>query len=364
MTKYDFFANIKIIHHVERRPFSNKNSLFLKEGIIMKNLAAALSMVLVLFLVLPAALYANDVKLAEDNIAAGKYPLAISLLEKEVDANPKNAKAHFLLGTCYGMSFQMKKALASFDSAVKLNYKAYGHKIADIFREAGNIGMKQERFEDAKAAYLISFKYEPSLKLVVADDLYKKGYVLLQNRINEEDYYFILAQALNPALRSKIFSHYKEIGDSANDDLCALWYGKAAVFMDVPNAAIGRRVLDLAKKFAKQPERDQQTDAYKIVARLFLGETTVEAELPDTRIYQPGTEKFFELEAGEQTDHWIMFQADRKNSCKIGSTNESNYVVVNKDGSILPKGAPLGKQTRMQFKLKAITKSTIRLRVS
>ena len=47
------------------------------------------------------ALFDSNVDKAKEFMQAGMYPQAIALLEKEINDNPTNAKAHFELGICY-----------------------------------------------------------------------------------------------------------------------------------------------------------------------------------------------------------------------------------------------------------------------
>ena len=47
------------------------------------------------------SLFKRDVSKAKKFIKAGMYPQAIAVIEKRINDEPDDAKAHFLLGRCY-----------------------------------------------------------------------------------------------------------------------------------------------------------------------------------------------------------------------------------------------------------------------
>jgi hypothetical protein len=72
----------------------------------------------------------------------------------------------------------------------------------------------------------------------------------------------------------------------------------------------GKRLLNEAKRLAKIPGKEKETKKYKKSSSKLLGKKTVMEELPEYKVYPPG-KYIFSLKAGEQTNHWIVFPADR-----------------------------------------------------
>jgi general secretion pathway protein G len=66
----------------------------------------------------------SNIKKAEENMAAGMYQQAIPLLKQEINENPENPKAHFLLGKCnlaVGGMLEIAEAKVCFDRAKRLD---------------------------------------------------------------------------------------------------------------------------------------------------------------------------------------------------------------------------------------------------
>ena len=63
----------------------------------------------------------KEVKKAKQFIDAGMYPQAIELLEVEIQDNPKNAEAHFLVGKCHLATDNDSRAQKAFERALLLD---------------------------------------------------------------------------------------------------------------------------------------------------------------------------------------------------------------------------------------------------
>lgn len=301
----------------------------------------------------------KEVNKAKDFIKAGMLPQAIALLEKEVNTNPASPEAHFELGNAYILTGNYQAGTQRFKSAVQLS-DGYAYKVGVIFKDAGYRALESRQTKEAENLFERYLEYQPKERIKLADDLFRKGEKLFKTGVlGEEDGYFILAANFNPIYRSKIFKLYKDLGDKTSDEQCALIYGKGALYKDTFEEAVGRRILNLAKKWATQPGRESQTDAYKVVARQYLGDATVETELPDVKVYQPG-EYWFDMEPGEQTAYWIMFPEGRDNRYEMLQKEGSNFVLINEDGSVDANNVSEIK-LRCKFRIKGISKSIIKM---
>jgi rhomboid protease GluP len=67
-----------------------------------------------------AALITQSLREANDAINDGDFARAISILELEASANPRNAQAHAMLGYSYEMTNQREKAIAAYERALAI----------------------------------------------------------------------------------------------------------------------------------------------------------------------------------------------------------------------------------------------------
>lgn len=94
---------------------------------------------------------------AEDFLAAGMCDQVVPLLQMEVQANPKNAEAHFLLGKAYLCLASEKDAKESFSKAILLD-GSYSKKVPQAYFEVAiNFLLDEEKVDKAidymKSAY-------------------------------------------------------------------------------------------------------------------------------------------------------------------------------------------------------------------
>jgi Tfp pilus assembly protein PilF len=306
--------------------------------------------------------YASDLSRAKDFIKAGKYPQATALLEKETSKNPGNAEGWYELGNVQLLTGKYAAAEESYKSAVQLS-SSYANKVGNFYRVAGDTALKQGRVEDAISLYGRYFDYQPQERKKTAEKIYAQGEKAFKDGVQgEEENYFRVASNLNTIYRPKIYALYKAKGDQANDDQCALFYGKAALYRDAFDEAPGRRVLNIAKTVATQPGRESQADAYKVVARQYLGDATVQIELPDVKVYGPG-EYWFQFEPGEQLAYWVTFPERVTTNFEIFSTPGSDFVRIHADGRITSKNESTH-DVNPKFKFRGVAKSTIKMVVT
>jgi len=74
---------------------------------------------------------------AKQFMDAGMYGDAIPLLEEEIQKNPKNTEAHYLLGMAFLNLGEEDGASQSFDRAIKLDQKKYTKKTTEAYHKTG-----------------------------------------------------------------------------------------------------------------------------------------------------------------------------------------------------------------------------------
>lgn len=149
-----------------------------------------------------------------------KYKEAISSLEKSLQHNPKNAKAHYAIGLCYSQLRDSEGAKKAYQNAAKVDpsfiksYKALG----DIYRQNREYGPAAETYEKA-------IKIDPkfadaygglALTQIASQDLekavttlnqaievrpkYANGHIILGSALNQLGRYHEAVAPLNKAI--------------------------------------------------------------------------------------------------------------------------------------------------------------------
>ena len=115
---------------------------------------------------------------------------------------------------------------------------------------------------------------------------------------------------------------------------------------------LGHGYLEQAIAFAKKAGNETSVNKYKALAKKYLGDTLVEQELPEVKIYQKGSYTL-SLKSNEQTPYWIMFEGHNFNV----SSADYNYNLIFDDGQIIKDGPTVKYPTKMRakFRLQAIT---------
>jgi len=165
------------------------------------------SLFLTLVLTTPGhALFDNAVDKAEDFLKAKMVPQAIEVLEKEINEDPTNAEAHFLLGQCYLKEGRFQHAEERFESAAALQSK-YKQQVGEAFYDACLQYKQAGDTRMAVAAFNKASTYKPSLKA--------KGYDFfldLSQKVSGSEKESYLDQALlyakNQDQRKKVAKEY------------------------------------------------------------------------------------------------------------------------------------------------------------
>jgi uncharacterized protein (TIGR02145 family) len=105
----------------------------------------------------------KEVKKAKQFMEASMYEQAISLLEIEIQDNPKNAEASYLLGKCYLQTSNQSKVEECFKRAILLKTD-YKQDIGNIYYEKSLELFKGDNNRYANAYYEEGLKYNPIAK--------------------------------------------------------------------------------------------------------------------------------------------------------------------------------------------------------
>ncbi|MDO9256594.1 MAG: LamG-like jellyroll fold domain-containing protein [Bacteroidales bacterium] len=110
-------------------------------------------------------------KKAKEFMDAGMYEQAIQLLEIEIQANPKNAEASFLLGKCFLQSTNTRKVEDCFNRAILLNTD-FKNEIGSLYFDKSLEQFKSDDPASATSYYEQGLKYNPTGAEEFAEKLY------------------------------------------------------------------------------------------------------------------------------------------------------------------------------------------------
>jgi len=116
----------------------------------------------------------KNVKKAEDYMNAGMFEQALQLLQIEVQDNPKNAKAHYLLGVALLSIKSVRSAEEEFNRAILLK-ASYRDKVGEgYFRAAMGLFDKEDR-STAGEFLQEAVKNDPDIKDRITKSLFDRG---------------------------------------------------------------------------------------------------------------------------------------------------------------------------------------------
>lgn len=172
----------------------------------------------VVVLSLPFSLIAcgsNDVKKAQEFMAAGMYPQAMELLNKRVSESPSDAEAHFLLGSCYIHTGNLSAANDRFLSAVRLK-SDYGFQIGTEYKNAATDAVTKGNSDQAQQLFEQAVYYQVNLRESISDEQFAEGKGLFEQGQREQaDSRLSIAHKLNPAKGEAIGELYFKASQQA-----------------------------------------------------------------------------------------------------------------------------------------------------
>ena len=120
---------------------------------------------------------------ARNYVKSGRYSNAISLLETEVNENPKNAEAHFLLGKSYLHTNEEDKANISFNRTITAepNFRV---EVANEYMKSGKKLLEEAELKQAKGRFDQAVNFESNMRRDVAEIMIKRGEELSKTDIN------------------------------------------------------------------------------------------------------------------------------------------------------------------------------------
>jgi hypothetical protein len=207
----------------------------------------------------------------------------------------------------------------------------YGKDIAALYRKAGDAKLDAGSMQQADNLYSEAMSYDPAMKDEITNSLFLMG-----KQTGRADG-FLLSTKYNPSLKPAVADHYYNLSVAAtnNEDRTDL-LGKAADF-DIARYGskftnsklkLGRSYLDKAVAYAKQPGKEEECERCNKLARKYLGDPIVDKELPDIKYFGEGLHSLGTYKAGEQTPYWFTSLAGSFNTYIIMTNGNRNFTVI------------------------------------
>ena len=265
------------------------------------------------------AFFDSAVDKAEDYMKAKMVPQAVQVLEKEINEDPTNEEAHFLLGQCYLKEGRFRQAEERFESATALK-ASYGSKVGQIYHSEGMQALRSGDTRKAKILLDQAINYQPSLKTGVAQACLDKGYV-------------DLAILFKPSLQSNVCDSLMDKADKAPYESCIEFYQQAERYCDKDSERFkqaGKRLEAVANKIEKENIIDPRVKTYLDQAKKYNDDVR-----PYVKEYGPGYYQFI-LKKGETNGHWIAPITGRRTSLRFEITEGSKFDIILDNGTVVP----------------------------
>jgi len=158
-----------------------------------------------LILVFSFGCTSKEMKKAKEFMDASMYEQAISLLEIEIQANPKNAEASYLLGKCYLETSNNNKVEECFKRAILLDTDLKEN-IGNIYFEKSLDLYKKSDFRYANSYYEEGLKYNPAYKDNFAKQLFDYTSEFSETTTETDNTKYLLStiDQISPNYKSKI----------------------------------------------------------------------------------------------------------------------------------------------------------------
>lgn len=125
----------------------------------------------------------NRTDKAIEFMQAHMYEQAIALLDQEIQNNPKNAKAHLLMGESKLVTNRFGEAQESFKRATVLE-PDIGKQIGEVAIEAAKVALSEQEFKHASQIMSLAQKYDPKMVKISSGLSIEQAQQLLE----KEDY--------------------------------------------------------------------------------------------------------------------------------------------------------------------------------
>jgi len=136
----------------------------------------------------------SSMKKAKDLVEVGMYEEAIPLLEMEIQENPKNAEAHFLLGKIYLDTGEEENARLSFERAV-ITDANFMKKVTEEYKEYGLTLLEKGRLDQAEEIFDQAVNFNSDAREKIVEVLIQYGKEIAGSNIEDSNWCF--KQALN-----------------------------------------------------------------------------------------------------------------------------------------------------------------------
>jgi hypothetical protein len=282
-------------------------------------------------------------KSAEDYLEYNQPGFADTCIDEvfKIPGQAGNTKAYFTRG-------KVKLSVNDFAGAKEIfsngPVKAkFSKEIADLYKVLAGKKLAEGDMKSAKGFYNEMMEYNPSIAKTLAVDFLKKGKEI------KSDNYLEMAVYLDPSLGTQVADHYDSLPTKSEDDKVRN-LKRSSIFDSMKygekynnyREQHGRAYLEKAKENAKLigKEAEAKTAKFKALAREFLGDATVNAELPEVFILSPNGNNnvkninglyFFDIKKGEKTPYWIGIEYGTKAHLSYSSTNNKFEVRYKKN---------------------------------
>lgn len=162
-------------------------------------------LLIAILIVLSAGCGSKAVKDAQKYVDAGMYENALKLLEMEVSDNPKNAKAHIMMGECHLYLEQTDLAKEAFDRAILLD-KANRKKVGEAYFKIGKTFLEKDRFDKVSSYFEKALDIDKAISKAVAEEYLTKAEKLKLKSPEPDNPIWCYTQAVEvePELRGKV----------------------------------------------------------------------------------------------------------------------------------------------------------------
>ncbi len=292
---------------------------------------------------------------------------ASDCFDRLIIQNPTDAKLHFLKGKFCLNQGNLRCAKDRFSAGVVKT--KYGKRIAILYAQRAYAKLNAGDLQKAEELYREAFLYDPILSKKVAASLLRRG-KQASNTKASSDLLLYMAGKIDLELNPAISGYYYSLSQAASTseervDMLekAVRFNNAKYSREYEEnkQTLGRYHLEEAKKLGRKVGHENATNENRALAIKYLGEAAVESDMPGEIIYQPG-EYSFQLQANEQTPHWISFPEGEYVNYTV-SSSEPNCTIIYDDGEVVSVGSKItlghsSNKVRDKFKIEALTDQT------
>lgn len=297
---------------------------------------------------------------AEDFIEAGMYAEAISLLEETIQGDPKQAKAHHLLGVAFLNTGEDDRAAEAFGRASKIS-PDFESKSADAYHEAGNYFLAQtsragiqrgyrylEEAINKKKALIpeISKTYrDKGIELARAEQDYSRSLLsraleLDESLTRDDEFYFALhiETELNSETRSRESEEFLSLFPESEFEGEVLYWLGDFEFEEANYSSSARHFRQLAEKHPASKlgrrAKERLEDIEQVEDSQEKAEVEKKKRIKQTEIERAEKLKQMEIEQAERLTQIELEKAEQKRRLEIWEANKRKEMALEKERKV------------------------------